>query len=403
MNLKNEPLLNISKPELTGDNSNNAKEKETNMDKKDVEQEKSDEYHLDKETEKNILSELDQSEIMIQRLEEEWAAGLTGKALKLIKKEIESIVVGEGESRKINLNHHLADMNEAEKLIKQGDIAKANDFAHTLFEFLRNNPYHFSEDIATQEMIMNTYWLLKRYIDAEYKYIEFQDPQANPEKMIERIEIYLALVTKLNNSTKLAEEKEFCKTKGGEEWLEDIENLKKRISEVNEYKILSFFSDTKDFEWNAQQYPEKAEEWMKLVFEKDSRYSGKPKWLEDRQRTLLEIFCQSKDKEGAERIILATKDLHSRIKRISKYETFFGPWPNEQPTIAYDEKPTNKPVKDSSSFKDALKQRRFDDCKIWLDVLKRDGYKNLPKEHVELIIFDRKKELDDAIKATGSK
>ena len=167
-----------------------------------------------------------------------------------------------------------------------------------------------------------------------------------------------------------------------------------------EYKMESFIN-TKALLEIAKKEPEIAELMMNRAFEiGPDRYRSNYGWLDKIQREIQNVYYDRGNYKAVERIILATKDPHSMLGRIDKYEAVVGTWPHERPKISYNEINTNAPIEDSKSFRNALKQRRFRDCETWLNDLKLRGYKGLPVEQVQKIIADRESELNKAKKET---
>ncbi len=87
-----------------------------------------------------------------------------------------------------------------------------------------------------------------------------------------------------------------------------------------EKENLDLFENTKDFEQRAEQDPEKAEKWMNEAFANHENYQGNEKWLMDRQRTLLDIYCRQGNKEGAVRMVEQALDPFAQQGRLKKFE-----------------------------------------------------------------------------------
>lgn len=165
---------------------------------------------------------------------------------------------------------------------------------------------------------------------------------------------------------------------------------------------LKLFENTRDFEDQAEQRPEEAEEWMNAAFAEDERYQGKEKWLMDRQRTLLNIYCEQKDKEGATRIIEQTRDPFAQEGRIKKFEKIFGEtYPGEKQEAQFENDPESDiEIIDSTTFKQVLLKegkRGIQKAEYWLEKQERQD-KYDPK-----VLQDRKQELDIAKQYWGEK
>lgn len=154
------------------------------------------------------------------------------------------------------------------------------------------------------------------------------------------------------------------------------------------------FRDTADFDKRAAENPAVAESWMREVFKSDERYRGNEKWLEDRQRVLLEIYCQQGNKENAQRMIEETEEPHSQAGRIKKFERFFGEYTGKKLEVTYNAEKTDMPITNSMTFKQALRERRFEEAEAWLNnPVTIAQYKDNPS-----VLEDRRKEFEEAKK-----
>ncbi|OGF26880.1 hypothetical protein A2303_02500 [Candidatus Falkowbacteria bacterium RIFOXYB2_FULL_47_14] len=153
------------------------------------------------------------------------------------------------------------------------------------------------------------------------------------------------------------------------------------------------FKDAADFEKNCRQNPVGAEEWMNRVFASDPRYKDNERWLEDRQRTLLGVYCETGDKESAARIVAATRQSLSQQGRIKKYEKFFGEYSLQRLEMRYGSKEKSEvPVIDSATFRQALLEGRLDEAETWLNApATLEKYRDYPN-----VLSDRRRELNDA-------
>lgn len=131
-----------------------------------------------------------------------------------------------------------------------------------------------------------------------------------------------------------------------------------------------------------------AEKWMRENYGTKEDYGDK--WLEDRQEELLRDYCEKGNKEGAQRIIEETKDPFSQEGRINKFIKFFGPYEGKQLEMAYDKEKTETLITNSTTFKQALSERRIEDAEKWLeDPETQEKYKEMPN-----VLRDRQGELE---------
>ena len=117
-------------------------------------------------------------------------------------------------------------------------------------------------------------------------------------------------------------------------------------------------------------------------------------WLDHRQRELQNFYYDEQDYEGVKRIIDKTKNPHSQIGRIKKFEAVTGT-KYEREKQEHADKNIEKPeeVIDSKSFQNAIDAGEFEMAQEWLNEITNKGYKGLPKEEVEKIIRHRESEL----------
>ena len=187
---------------------------------------------------------------------------------------------------------------------------------------------------------------------------------------------------------------------------EDPQKLtpEQEIKEEEREKLekLKLFQDTRDFDSGAYKNPEAAEEWMNAAFEEDERYQENTKWLEDRQRKLLNIYCEQGNKEGAIRMVEQTLDPFSQQGRIKKFEVIFGEkYSEEKQELRFENNPnSDKKIVDSNSFKQVLLQegrRGIKKGEEWLEEQERK------EKYDPEILHDRRKELNQAKKYWGEK
>jgi len=158
---------------------------------------------------------------------------------------------------------------------------------------------------------------------------------------------------------------------------------------------LKLFKSTADFKNQAEQRPEEAEEWMNAVFNEDERYQGNEKWLMDQQRTLLDIYCEQKNKEGAIRIIEQTRDPFAQEGRIKKFEKVFGEacsQEKQEPQFKNDPD-SDIEITDSASFKRVITQegrRGIKKAEEWLEKMANQ------EKYSPQVLIDREKELEQA-------
>lgn len=157
-------------------------------------------------------------------------------------------------------------------------------------------------------------------------------------------------------------------------------------------EIAKAFRNTADFRARAAKDPMKAEDWMNHMYKTDERYQGNERWLEDRQRELLELYCQNKSEASAKRVIEDTKNHHSQTGRIKKYEKYFGAYDGLRLKQEIEPDKEGEPIVDSTSFRQALLEKRFDEAEAWLgDPNTIQKYTKYPK-----VLEDRRRELEEA-------
>ena len=126
--------------------------------------------------------------------------------------------------------------------------------------------------------------------------------------------------------------------------------------------------NTADFKKNVSaENIDQFEKWMNRSFKNDPRYKGNEKWLEDRQRTLLRVYCDVGDREGAKRMLEQTCEYHSQVGRIKKFEKYFGVYDGARFVSESNLDKEGEPISDSSSFRQALLEKRFKEAEKWLD------------------------------------
>lgn len=164
-----------------------------------------------------------------------------------------------------------------------------------------------------------------------------------------------------------------------------------------DHETLKLFNNTADFEKRVYDDPEAGEKWLNSSFLNDERYSLNEKWLEDRQRTLLDAACRAGLENLAAQVTEDTKDPESKLGRIAKWKSFFSDdYPGQIPEISYDQEPTGEPIDDTKSCRAAIHQGRFDEAETWIaDIETKGRYKNLiaDTEEFDKFIRDRKHEL----------
>ena len=126
-------------------------------------------------------------------------------------------------------------------------------------------------------------------------------------------------------------------------------------------------NNTKSFEKAIQDGRiEEAEAWMNDSFENDQRYQGNEKWLEDRQRSIIDAYLEQENRDGAERIVDATKNPWSQEGRVAKFDKFFPDQPYDKPLLEKQAGETIKEVKDTTGFRQALNNGQLDEARAWL-------------------------------------
>lgn len=158
---------------------------------------------------------------------------------------------------------------------------------------------------------------------------------------------------------------------------------------------LQLFKSTADFKNQAEKRPEEAEEWMNAAFAEDERYQGNEKWLMDQQRTLLGIYCEQENKEGAIRVIEQTRDPFAQEGRIKKFEKVFGEtYTGEKQKPQFENNPDSDiEITDSASFKKAISQegrRGIKKAEEWLEKMANQ------EKYSPNVLIDREKELEQA-------
>lgn len=170
---------------------------------------------------------------------------------------------------------------------------------------------------------------------------------------------------------------------------------------MEKQETLKLFKNTRDFEERAHQDPGKAEEWMNAAYEEYEQYQNK-KWLMDRQRTLLGIYCEQSDKQGAMRMVEETPDPFAQQGRIEKFEKIFGEkYSGESQQTQFENDPdSDMDITDSTTFKKVLLKegrRGIQKAEEWLEEQER-GDKYDPK-----VLQDRRQELNMAKQYWGEK